>query len=110
MKHISHGEVNFFKTGNEIPLGAKRIDPKNGMYIVADSETTGNHHYIEDTGGVELFELNGILYMRNTTSVNIKCVVESRHDTIELEPSPCWEIERSLEYDYLTEEIRYTKD
>ena len=108
MKHIVHGEVNFFKI-EEMPEGTKNVNPENGKYIVADSETTGNHHCVESSQGISFFEKNNILYMVNKTPAKIYCVVQDRHDTVIAEPG-VWEIERSYEYDYLEEEIRYARD
>ena len=109
MLHVVHGEVNFYRTNGSIPKLAKKIKPTNGSYIVADSETTGNHHCVKDNTDVELFEKDGILYMVNKQPTEVFCIDKSRHDTIEI-PSGTWEIHPSQEYDYLSEEIRAVRD
>jgi len=109
MLHASHGEVNFFEFKKRVPKNARKIYPKNGQYRIAESEVTGNHHVIEAKDGVSLYEYENLLYMVNKTSAIAKCVIESRHDAIEI-PCGTWEIEPSYEYDYLTEEIRICRD
>lgn len=109
MKHVSHGEVNLFKSDADIPIDAKKLSAKNGMFIIAESEMTGNHHYIPECPNVELFEKDGILYLKSLKETEVKCVIESRHDTVKIE-SGIWEIEASKEYDYISEEVRYARD
>ena len=109
IKHIVHGEVNFYKTNTKIPKGAVKIMPKDGRYIVADSETTGNHHCIKDDVDIELFEKDGVLYMNNKKEAELFCVDTTRHDTVPVEAG-VWEIQRSKEYDYLTQEVRNVRD
>ena len=108
MKHYSHGEMNIFKS-TDIPDGVKKVRPKKGKYIVADSETTGNHHCVKDAEGVEMYEKDGVLYLRNNVPAEVFCVHEGRHDTITLDPG-VWELEAAQEYDYLTKEKRAVAD
>ena len=106
-KHYSHGEVTIFET-DQIPKNAKKINTK-GEIILADSETTGNHHCLEAKKGVEIYEKDGIFYLKNEIPVKIYCKLQNRHDTIELNPS-IWEIDKAKEYDYLTMEKRNVAD
>lgn len=112
-RHMSHGEFNLFEV-NDIPKDAKRVFPskaqiaKNG-FIVAPSETTGNHHCLEIKETVELYEKDGVLYMRNTEPTNLFCVDESRHDTIEVPPS-IWKGKPSKEVDHLLKLKRNVAD
>lgn len=108
MEHYSHGEVNIFKSC-EIPEGAKLIKGDGRKYIVADSETTGNHHCVEEKEGVEMYEKDGVLYLKNDVPTDVFCVVKDRHDTITLEPG-VWEIDRAQEWDYLTQQRRNVSD
>ena len=108
MKHIVHGELNFVKT-DKLPKLVKKIKPKDGRWIVADSEVTGNHHCVKQMKGVELFEKDGVLYMRNSKPAEIFCVDVKRHDTVIAEPG-VWEITPSQEFDYLTMEKRNVAD
>lgn len=103
-----HGECVIVKA-ERVPEGAKKINPISGKYIIADSETTGNHHCVEDKVGVELFEKDGVLYLKNDVPVDVFCVIKERHDNETLQPG-VWEIEPAQEYDYLTQETRKVAD
>lgn len=107
-RHYSHGELNVFET-DSIPDGAKRIMPKKGRYILADSEVTGNHHCLQDKEDVEVYEKDGVLYIVNKSPIDVFCVVKERHDTEVLPPS-IWEIETAKEYDYISQEVRNVAD
>lgn len=108
MKTYFHGEVAV-KQIKKLPKDLKLIQLKNQRYIIADSETTGNHHCIENIDGVELYEKDGVLYLKNEVPCRMFCVDESRHDT-EILPAGIWEINRAKEYDYLTEMVRSVAD
>lgn len=107
MRHYSHGEVNIFET-KELPKNLKKLN-KKGEIILADSETTGNHHCLQLKNDCELYEKDGIFYLKNQTPIDIYCKLENRHDTITLQPS-IWEIDKAQEYDYLTMEKRNVAD
>jgi len=101
MKTIFHGEVTIHKI-SEMPKDLKAVKKFNkNAYKLADSETTGNHHLLEAKEGVELYESNGVLYLKNDVPVNVYCAIASRHDAITLEPA-IWEIDKAQEHDYLT--------
>jgi len=108
MKAYLHGEV-CVKSIKVLPDGLKKVKAKNNRYIVADSETTGNHHCIEDVQGAEMYEKDGVLYLKNDVPVKMFCVDEARHDT-EVLPAGIWEIDRANEYDYLSEMKRKVAD
>jgi len=102
-----HGEVIISK--GTIPKDAKKINPTNGRYIIAESEVTGNHHCIEDKVGVELFEKDGVLYIKNSAPVDAFCEISERHTNITLEPDT-WTVTPQQEYDYLAQEKRNVAD
>jgi hypothetical protein len=111
LKHYTHGEVNFFET-KELPKNLKKIEVKDNFYIVGESETHGNDHRVAvlDKQQIDFFEdENGTLYMRNLVETNVFCPNENRHDTITLQPG-IWEIDKSMEYDYLEQELRQVRD
>ena len=103
-----HGEV-VIKLVGALPKSAKEVKAKNGRWIIADSETTGNHHVVEEKDGLEMYEENGVLYLRNEVEANVSCVLKERHDT-EVLPKGIWKIERAKEYDFLKDEIRSVAD
>lgn|SRR3990167_2647910 len=108
-----HGEVVIKKSKGSIPFDAKKVEPVNGVYKIANSETTGNHHLLEEIDGCELYEKNGVFYLKTSDYPVVRCVDEKRHDTITLEP--CQEDEiftfyRQQEVDHLTDEVRSVAD
>ncbi len=108
-----HGEVIIKRIKGTIPEGAKKINPINGQYKIGDSEATGNFHLLEDKNSVDVYEKDGILYVKTLECVKASCVDKSRHDTQVIEPTKEDEIlviEPAQEYDYLSEEIRRVED
>ena len=96
-----HGEC-IIKEVENLPEKLKERNDK-GSIMIAESETVGNEHRIKVKEGVEFFEdEKGILYMRNTVPTEVYCLHEQRHDTIEI-PEGIWEIDKAVEYDYLTQ-------
>lgn len=108
MKVYFHGEC-VIRECKQIPKGAKKVKPISGRYIVADSETTGNHHCIEAAHDAEMFKEHGVFYLRNESPVKMFCVDKSRHDNDVL-PAGIWEIDRANEFDYLSEMKRKVAD
>jgi hypothetical protein len=108
-KIILHGEVTVRRT-NAVPQGAEKINASNGAYhIIADSETTGNHHVVDCPSGVSLFRNKDSIFITNTAPTQIRCVHTDRHDAITLEPG-VWEFGTQKEYDYMTESLRSVRD
>lgn len=108
-----HGEVAIKKTIGNIPEGAKKINPVDGVYKIADSETTGNHHLLEEMEGIDVYEKDGMFYVRPSKPMTVRCVDQKRHDNITLEPCTTEEIlviTRQSEVDHLTEEVRAVRD
>jgi hypothetical protein len=108
-KAAFHGEVSIIKKEISVPKSAKKLTAKNGFYIIADSESTGNHHIVLEKDGVDIYELNGVLYLNNETDATVECVIKERHDSITLEPGT-WEIKRAQEFDYYTLQKRSVAD
>lgn len=110
MKTYYHGECIINKAV-KLPEGLKRVDLFNKeAYRLADSETSGNFHLLEAKEGVELFEdSNGVLWLKNDVPTDVYCAIKERHDNITLEPG-IWEIDKAIEYDYLTGMKRKVSD
>jgi hypothetical protein len=104
---ILHGECMVFHA--EIPDDAQPITVAGDHLVVADSETTGNHHVVDFRPGVEFLEKEGRRFMRNSVPTNIRCVHAARHDAITLEPG-CWEFGTQQEYDPFAENMRNVRD
>ena len=103
-----HGEVTIFEL-DKLPTGLKKLEFKDDVFILADSETTGNHHVLEKNDGIELFERDGTFFLRNKKEATVKCVIPGRHDAIKLKPGN-WEIDKAKEFDYLRDEKRNVAD
>lgn len=108
-----HGEVLIKKVKGSIPKDVQKAIPQNGSYKVADSETTGNHHLLEELEGIDVFEKDGMFYVRPSKPMTVRCVDEKRHDRITLEPCQDDEFylfDRQQEVDHLTDEVRAVRD
>ncbi len=113
-KYKGHGEALFLEV-DELPKDAKKVIPNGSMLaagglIVANSETSGNHHVVELKEGVEFFERDGVLYMKNTQPTKAYCSLDrTRHPEIELEPK-IWKIKIQKEFDLLERVRRNVAD
>jgi len=105
---VLHGEVSLRKV-NSIPKSAKKVTIKGQYHIIAESEVSGNHHVIDIKDGVEFYEQDGVLYLKNDVETDVRCVVKERHDNITLSPG-IWEVDKQQEYDYYTESHRNVAD
>lgn len=101
-----HGEAIVFQS--KIPKDAIKRNDKDFL-VIAPSETSGNHHVIDACEGVEFYEKNGVLYVKNDVETQVRCVMTERHDNITL-PAGEWEIGIQQEYDYFTMSKRNVAD
>lgn len=98
-----HGECVIAEL-SELPKNLKTRNEKDSI-MIAESETIGNEHRIKIKEGVEFFEdENGVLYMKNTVPTDVYCLHAERHDTITL-PEGLWQIDKAVEYDYLSAKV-----
>jgi hypothetical protein len=108
---ILHGEAMVFPS--KLPEGLKQIKPSNhetGFHIVADSETTGNHHVVDTFDGVDLYEdEKGTLFMQNTRPTQLRCVIDERHSSQTLEAGT-WEFGIQQEYDPIAQMLTKVRD
>lgn len=106
---ILHGEAMIFPS--KLPETVKAIKPSNQDYhIIADSESTGNHHVIDCPEGVEFFQDdNGTMFMKNSVPTQVRCVIQERHTAIPLTPGT-WEFGIQKEYDHLSQHLRNVRD
>ena len=103
-----HGELTIF-SGAKIPTGAKKVEAKDKFHILAESETSGNHHILVCEDGVDLYEKDGTLYVHVENEAKVECVLKERHDTQVL-PKGDYEIGRAFEYDHLQKSRRIVAD
>lgn len=103
---LLHGECHIYKSS--IPAGAIKKEVKN-FQIIAESEQSGNHHVIDAVDGVEFYEHEGTLFVKNSVPATVRCVLKERHDDCVL-PAGEWKIDFQKEYDYLSDESRIVRD
>jgi cell division protein FtsI/penicillin-binding protein 2 len=93
-----------------LPADAVEIKPTNNdFHIIADSETTGNHHVVEMTPRTKIYQSNGRTFIKNAQKTKVRCVHPNRHDAITLEPN-LWEVDRQQEYDHFEQNLRAVRD
>jgi len=105
---ILHGETIITKI-NSLPKDVIGKKASGKYQIIAESEQSGNHHVIDLVDGVEFYEKDGTLYLKNEKETQVRCVVNNRHDSVTIEPG-IWEIDFQQEYDYLTEQKQRVSD
>lgn len=81
----------------------------DGGVIIADSETTGNHHVIDRVPGVDFYTKDDRRFVVSSVDFDVRCVLKERHDTFKLPPGS-YEIGFQKEYDYLTQSLRNVRD
>lgn len=106
-KAIIHGEAMLVESS--LPKGAKLKKTVNSYEIIAKSEVSFNHHVIDVVDGVEFYEKDGKLFMKNNTETQVRCVIAERHDTIVV-PCGIWEIDIQQEYDPFEQRARAVRD
>ena len=112
---VIHGEAIFYEI--ETPIEFSDLAVVKGQYvgdklIVANSETSGNHHVMEVKQS-DIRERLEQLYINNTEELIISCIQRNRHDAIVL-PIPqanhIWVRTIAQEHDHITEEKRNVAD
>lgn len=104
-KLIQQGDV-LMTAVEAVPQEAKKAEPRNGRYILADGEATGHAHAVEVTPAVEMFEHGNDLYLSASKPVT---VTHEEHNAITIDPG-VYKIGKVLEYDHFEEEAREVID
>jgi hypothetical protein len=105
---ILHGEAMLFPV--ELPTDAVEIKPTNSeMHIIADSETTGNHHVIDMVPGTKVYRSGDRTFISNSEPTRVRCVHANRHDAITMAPG-VWEVGIQQEYDHFAQNMRAVRD
>ena len=105
MRQQQQGDVMFLMV-EDIPNGAKRVKPINGIYILAEGEATGHKHSVVAEPGIELYEHNGVLYLSVGHTIP---ATHEEHGPITLTPG-IREIGLVVEVDPFEGEIRQVRD
>ena len=91
-------------------MDAVEIKPSHkDMHIIADSETTGNHHVIDVHEDTKFYASGDTVYMVNEKPTNVRCVLKDRHSPIEIGPGT-WEFGIQQEYDHFAQNLRNVAD
>lgn len=107
---IVHGEAFMFHS--ELPDDAVEIKPSNNTYhIIADSETTGNHHVVDYHAGVTFYssKKKNTMFMVNKKPTTVRCVDTKRHSPIKI-GSNTWEFGIQKEYDHFAKNLQKVRD
>jgi hypothetical protein len=104
---ILHGECCIIST--KIPAGATPVNVKDKVLILADSETTGNHHVLDMAPGIEVLEKDKKRFIRNSTPAQVRCIHADRHDAMTIPPGE-WELSIAQEFDYFEMAKRNVRD
>ena len=105
---ILHGEAMLFPS--ELPADAYELPPTcSDMHIIADSETTGNHHVVDMVEGTKVFRSGDRTFIRNSKPTKVRCVHANRHDAITMAPG-VWEVGIQQEYDHFAQNMRAVRD
>jgi hypothetical protein len=104
---ILHGECGIIQA--KIPADATAVKVENNCLIIADSETTGNHHVLDVMPGIEVLEKDTKRFVRNSVPAKVRCVHADRHDTLTVPPGE-WELVIAQEFDYFEMSKRNVRD
>jgi hypothetical protein len=104
---VLHGECGIIQS--KIPADAKVVEVKNNVLIIADSESTGNHHVLDVVPGVEVLEKDNKRFVRNSVPADVRCIHQDRHDTLTI-PAGEWELVIAQEFDYFEMSKRNVRD
>ena len=105
---ILHGEAIIFPS--KLPKGAKKIKTTSkDEHIIADSETTGNHHVISVNRGTSFYESGDTTYMVADEPTDVHCVIKDRHDKINIAPGT-YEFGVQQEYNHFEKRLEQVRD
>jgi len=105
---ILHGEAMLFSS--KLPADAVEIKPTNSeMHIIADSETTGNHHVVDMVKGTKVYRSGDRTFISNSEPTRVRCVHANRHDAIAMPPN-VWEVDIQKEYNHFEQNLRSVRD
>ena len=105
---ILHGECTVCLSA--LPKTATKVNVSGRPYfIVADSETTGNHHVVDIHYGIDFYTEGDKTFMVSEVETKIRCVMADRHDAIVL-PAGTYEFGFQQEYDPFTARLNKVHD
>ena len=105
MNQFQHGDVLGLRV-EALPEGVKRVKPRGGRFILADGEATGHAHAITATPDIQLYERDGVMYVKCDAPVEL---THEEHGAQIIEPG-VFEIGQVVEVDPFEDEIRTVMD
>ena len=105
MRQLQQGDV-LLNQVKRIPNGAEKMKPRARGYVLADGEVTGHAHAIVDVDAVELYEVDGTMYLNVLAPTPL---THEEHGTIDL-PVGLFEIGQVVEVDPFEKETRIVRD
>jgi len=105
-KIINHGEAVI--ASSSIPENAKLVK-QSDLVVLAESETAGKFHVVENVEGCEFYELDGVRYMRNSKPTVVRMRDSLDHHPITI-PEGEWQFDVAQEYDHLTQQANQVRD
>lgn len=100
------GDVLILKAG-AIPAGAKPVKAGKRGYVLAEGEHTGHAHTLEATPEVELYEKDGVLWLK--VAGEGATVTHEEHHAQTVAPG-IYEVRRVVEVDPFEDEVRTVAD
>ena len=95
-----------FLAAAAVPAGARRVEPGARGYVLAEGEHTGHAHTIEATPEVELYEVDGVLWLKVDAKAS---VTHQEHAEQQVEPG-IYEVRRVVEVDPFSGEAASVAD
>jgi hypothetical protein len=111
MRKLQQGDV-VLKSCKQIPDKAKKVAMKSRGFVLAEGETTGHCHVVRDET-VELFEADGVLYLKAIAPTSLEHTTPSGtqadHNPIAVDAG-IWQVGIVKEFDPFQEEVRNVRD
>ena len=104
MKQLQQGDVLLQEA--KLPEGCKKISAGRRGYVLAEGESTGHAHVIEDIEGCEMYEKDGAMYI---TALKEVPLTHEEHNVVKVS-AITWEVGIVQEYDPFSEELRNVVD
>jgi len=102
---LQQGDVLITKI-NKLPKNLVNVKSKRKGYVIAEGEATGHAHVISDIDNCELYEKDGVLFLKTIKPVELK---HEEHKPFNI-PIGDFEIGIVKEYDHFEEEARNVMD
>jgi hypothetical protein len=105
-----HGEVRIVRH-ESVEVSGQKIETKEDI-ILADSESTGNHHMLQVVPGVHVWKDSDAdkFFVKPEVETKIYCKLDNRHTDYQLKEGYTYEIYKAREYDHINKIQRKIAD